>query len=117
MGRNSGATAYKVDIGSSPIENDILNGGVFYTNSTFVLNFEPNSLYFIRIVPFNSTGEAIDCNQTSFSTILGCGPNSDGFHDYWQYLYGSNHDFIIEVLYIYDRYGKLVKQINPYGKG
>ncbi|HMB99578.1 MAG TPA: T9SS type B sorting domain-containing protein [Flavobacteriaceae bacterium] len=293
-----GASAYRVYIGLSPLENDILNGGVFYTNSTFVLNFEPNSIYFIRIVPINSAGEAIDCNQTSFSTILGCGPyfdlttgelttlnpvinlpdeigicsnnggslisstdvadgfrwyfvdanqdevligndrevditetgtylyeaynliedsgfeiectsskmftvvyselpriesvdinetnlgfevliqvsgngnyeysidgadgqyqdsnffsnippdvryiyvrdkngcgfieyeffepnifpkfftpNSDGFHDVWQYLYKSDHDFIIEALYIYDQYGKLVKQINPYGRG
>lgn len=43
--------------------------------------------------------------------------NSDGFHDFWQYNYNSNHDFIIEVQYIYDLYGKLVKQIDPYGKG
>ena len=72
-----GATGYIVYIGSSPFENDILEGGVFFSNSTFVLNFESNSLYFIRIIPFNQTGEAIDCVQTSFSTVLGCGPFFD----------------------------------------
>ena len=52
-----GATGYNVFIGSSPIENDILDGGAFFTNSTFVINFEPNSIYFVRVVPFNDAGE------------------------------------------------------------
>lgn len=69
-----GATGYIVFIGRSPTENDILDGGVFSTNSTFVINFEPNNVYFIRVIPFNEAGEAIGCGQTSFSTILGCGP-------------------------------------------
>ena len=72
-----GATGYKVFIGSSPFENDILDGGAFFTNSTFVFNFEPNNIYFIRIVPFNASGEAISCYQESFSTALGCGPFYD----------------------------------------
>ncbi|GAA4816033.1 T9SS type B sorting domain-containing protein [Litoribaculum gwangyangense] len=72
-----GATGYIVSIGSTPFENDILDEGIFSTNSTFVLNFENNSLYFIRIIPFNSSGRALGCVQTSFSTILGCGPFFD----------------------------------------
>ena len=73
----AGATGYRVYIGSTPTDNDVLNGGVFFTNSTFVINFEANSVYFIRIVPFNSAGDAIECGQTSFSTVLGCGPFFD----------------------------------------
>ncbi|NNF81459.1 MAG: T9SS type B sorting domain-containing protein [Flavobacteriaceae bacterium] len=69
-----GAEGYIVYIGTSPFENDILDGGSFSTNSTFVINFEPNTVYFISIIPFNAAGEAIGCDQTSFSTILGCGP-------------------------------------------
>lgn len=68
------ASGYRVYIGKTPFENDILDGGVFFTNSTLVINFEPNTLYFIRIVPFNDGGDAIGCGQESFSTILGCGP-------------------------------------------
>jgi len=71
------ATGYIVNIGSTPFDNDVLNEGVFFTNSTFVINFETNSVYFIQIIPFNNAGEAIDCEQTSFSTILGCGPFFD----------------------------------------
>ncbi|MBT8309187.1 MAG: T9SS type B sorting domain-containing protein [Flavobacteriaceae bacterium] len=73
----SNATGYIVSIGSTPFDNDVLDAGVFTNNSTFVLNFESNSVYFIEIVPFNSAGEAIGCGQTSFSTILGCGPFFD----------------------------------------
>ena len=73
----SGANGYKVYIGSSPLENDVLDGASFFTNSTFVINFEPNTLYFIRVVPFNDSGDAIGCQQGSFSTILGCGPFFD----------------------------------------
>lgn len=71
------ATGYKVDIGKSPFINDVLDGAIFFTNSTFVLNFEPNTTYFIRVVPFNEAGDAQDCGQESFSTILGCGPFVD----------------------------------------
>ena len=70
----TGATGYIVTIGTTPTANDVLNAGTFSTNSTYVINFSPNTIYFIRIVPFNAVGQAIGCIQTSFSTILGCGP-------------------------------------------
>ena len=72
-----GATGYIVNIGRTPFVNDILDEGVFFTNSTFVLNFEPNNTYFITIIPFNDAGQAQDCAQESFSTIRGCGPFFD----------------------------------------
>ena len=71
------AKGYIVDLGKSPFINDVLDGAVFFTNSTFILNFEANTTYFIRITPFNEAGEAQDCGQESFSTILGCGPFID----------------------------------------
>jgi len=71
------AIGYIVDLGKSPFVNDVLDGAIFFTNSTFVLNFEANTTYFIRITPFNEAGEAQDCGQQSFSTILGCGPFID----------------------------------------
>ncbi|WP_190809352.1 T9SS type B sorting domain-containing protein [Flagellimonas sp. S3867] len=72
-----GATGYRVTIGSTPNAADILDNTAFPTNSTFVLEFEPNRTFFIRIVPFNSAGDAIGCGQESFSTLLGCGPYLD----------------------------------------
>lgn len=72
-----GATGYRVSIGSSPFVTDVLNNATFSTNSTFVLDFEPNRTFYITIVPFNAAGDAIGCGQESFSTILGCGPYFD----------------------------------------
>ena len=72
-----GATGYFLSIGSSPFEKDILDNATFLTNSTFVIDFEANRTFFVTIVPFNATGEAIGCTQETFSTILGCGPFFD----------------------------------------
>jgi len=38
-------------------------------------------------------------------------PNNDGYNDYWK-LYGSNNE-PDNIIYIYDRYGKLLKQLSP----
>ncbi len=44
-------------------------------------------------------------------------PNGDGYHDTWQ-VYGLNHSSQIEsIVYIFDRYGKLIKQLSPSGIG
>ena len=72
-----GATGYRVTIGSSPEAADVLDNASFSTNSTFVLDFEPNRTFFITIVPFNAAGNALSCGQESFSTSLGCGPYLD----------------------------------------
>ncbi|SEA46013.1 gliding motility-associated C-terminal domain-containing protein [Flavobacterium gillisiae] len=40
-------------------------------------------------------------------------PNGDGYNDYWN-LKGANKDFnSTSLIYIFDRYGKLLKKINP----
>ncbi|WP_044403370.1 T9SS type B sorting domain-containing protein [Lacinutrix sp. Hel_I_90] len=44
-------------------------------------------------------------------------PNSDTYHDYW-IPKGLSKEFQSHVyIAIYDRYGKLLKQLNPYGRG
>ena len=78
----AGATGYKVTITKTPTptdSQDIVLGGVsFPTNSTPILELEPNTTYFIRIVPFNLAGDAIGCTAIeSFSTEIGCGPYFD----------------------------------------
>ncbi|MBT8184233.1 MAG: T9SS type B sorting domain-containing protein [Eudoraea sp.] len=72
-----GATGYKVTIGNTPFTAEVLDSGIFLTNSTFVIDFEPNRTFFITIIPFNDAGDAIGCVQESFSTLLGCGPYID----------------------------------------
>jgi gliding motility-associated-like protein len=44
-------------------------------------------------------------------------PNGDGFHDTWQ-IYGVNIASQFEsVIYIFDRFGKLIKQLSPQSLG
>jgi gliding motility-associated-like protein len=42
-------------------------------------------------------------------------PNNDGYNDTWN-LYGMQ-DQLDAKIYIFDRYGKLIKQISPNGTG
>ncbi|RDY60972.1 T9SS type B sorting domain-containing protein [Flagellimonas nanhaiensis] len=72
-----GAVGYRLTVGTTPTNANVLDNAAFFTNSTFVLNFEPNRTFFITIVPFNAAGDAIGCTQESFSTLLGCGPYLD----------------------------------------
>ena len=71
------ATGYRVSIGTSPLETNILDDATFYKTSTLVIDFEPNRTFFITITPFNEAGLAMGCTQETFSTILGCGPYYD----------------------------------------
>ena len=77
------ATGYRVTITKTPVPLDpddiILDAGAFPTNSTPIIDLEPNTTYFIRIVPFNEAGNAIGCETIleSFSTEIGCGPYFD----------------------------------------
>jgi len=44
-------------------------------------------------------------------------PNSDGINDYWN-LKGINSSFYKNtIIYIFDRYGKLLKQVSPSSRG
>jgi gliding motility-associated-like protein len=42
-------------------------------------------------------------------------PNGDGYHDTWN-IVGVSREFSAKI-YIFDRYGKLLKQLSPTGKG
>ncbi|MDT0675751.1 T9SS type B sorting domain-containing protein [Autumnicola musiva] len=42
-------------------------------------------------------------------------PNGDGYNDTWGLIFADEME--VRALYIFDRYGKLLKQISPYGPG
>lgn len=71
------ATGYRVTIGNSPTSNEVLDNTNFFTNATFIIELEANKTFFVTIIPFNAAGDAIGCEQESFSTLLGCGPFFD----------------------------------------
>lgn len=72
-----GAIGYRVSLGNTPNQNDILDNAIFTKNSTFVIDFLPSQTYFITIIPYNRAGEAIGCGQSSFTTIFDCSPITD----------------------------------------
>ncbi|MEP3211405.1 MAG: T9SS type B sorting domain-containing protein [Maribacter sp.] len=71
------ATGYRVTVGTTPFNGNVLDNVSFRENSTLILEFEPNLTFFVTIIPFNAAGEALGCEQQSFSTLLGCGPYFD----------------------------------------
>lgn len=44
-------------------------------------------------------------------------PNDDGYNDYWNFTGIKNPLYKNTIIYIYDRYGKLLKQISPFDEG
>lgn len=68
------ADGYRVTIGTTPFNGNVVDSTTFITNSSLFIEFEPNLTFFITVIPFNAAGDALGCQQESFSTILGCGP-------------------------------------------
>ena len=69
------ATGYRLSVGTTPGGTDILdNADLGNTTSTLVLDFDEGTTYYIAIFPYNNAGVAQNCEETSFSTTLGCGP-------------------------------------------
>ena len=85
--------------------------------------------------PWEDSGTFIDVtpgeHMVSVRDINGCGegkafvyvidyplyftPNGDGYHDTWNIIGVSNQ--VNAKINIFDRYGKLIKEVNPSGKG
>ena len=87
----------------------------FYQDSNYFGNV-PAGIYEVYVKDKNGCGIV-----TKIVAILGLPkfftPNGDNFNDYWQLkgasaLFNSN-----TIIYIFDRYGKLLTQLNPSGLG
>jgi gliding motility-associated-like protein len=44
-------------------------------------------------------------------------PNNDGYNDYWNFSGINDPLYKNAIIYIYDRYGKLLKQLSPFEQG
>jgi len=106
---------------SNRIEVSVIGDGPFqYSIDNFIYQ---ESKVFTDLLPGYYTVYVRDVNGcdlvTATATIIAAPPyftpNEDGFHDYWQVT-------AIETepnaqIYIFDRFGKLLKQISPLGPG
>ncbi|PHN95387.1 hypothetical protein CSC80_08665 [Maribacter sp. 6B07] len=112
---------YRISIGTSPDTNDILDNldmGLA-TQYTHGEEFPFNTEIYVTIIPYNSVGEAMACDQQSFTTLTpedetkyGFSPDGDGINEYWHIehieYYPEN------VVSIYNRWGDMVFQIKNY---
>lgn len=66
------ATEYFLFIGTSPGNEDILNGVSMGSNLSYtpITSLSPNTVYYIKVVPRNNTGFAQNCIEESFTTGL-----------------------------------------------
>ncbi|MBK6565933.1 MAG: T9SS type A sorting domain-containing protein [Saprospiraceae bacterium] len=65
----SDATGYKISIGTSSGETDILDShDVGNTNSIDSLNLPCGSFIYVSIIPYNDYGDAFNCSEQLFST-------------------------------------------------
>ncbi|MCL5128152.1 T9SS type B sorting domain-containing protein [Algibacter sp. L4_22] len=120
-----GATGYMLTLETLTTGIDVLNifdlGDV--TSYTPPTNLPKNRTIVITIVPYNIGGEAIGCIEEFFQTgeVIGAEippkfftPNNDNTNDYW--IVPNLLNQVSKVL-IYNRYGKLLKQINDLSIG
>lgn len=121
------ATIQNVQIVDLTIENTVTiltSGSGDYEYSLDNENYQ-DSNYFINVPSGVYTIFVRDkkgCGSVSKEiSVLGIPnyftPNGDGYNDYWN-IKGINSRFNAEtIIYIFDRYGKLIKQINPLSQG
>lgn len=74
-----------------------------------------NDIYTIYVRDINGCGEKNSNTITTISYPNYFTPNGDGYNDTWN-IKGLTAEFDAKI-YIFDRYGKLLKQINAYGNG
>lgn len=88
--------------------------GPFQTSNTF-LNVMPD-IHIVYVKDLNGCGTS---NREVY--VLGIPkfltPNGDGYHDTWNVKGISKLFNAKTIIYIFDRYGKLLKQISPLGEG
>ena len=64
-------TGYKITIGTSSGGTDIRNGVDLGNVTTYVpvTNWQPNTTYYVTVIAYNANGDAVNCTETSFTTI------------------------------------------------
>jgi len=91
-----------------------LDDGPFQEGSLFTNNVLPGS-HVVTIKDVNGCGsQRIDVNVIDYPRFLT--PNQDGFHDTWNIIGIAEFDPTAKI-YIFDRFGKLLKQISPIDGG
>ncbi|MBT8184192.1 MAG: T9SS type B sorting domain-containing protein, partial [Eudoraea sp.] len=121
----AGAAGYILNVGITPggaeiVANENITGTVAFS---FTDLLPENTRIYVSITPYGSNGPAEDCLEESFDTtgpeVVTVNfpiprfftPNNDGFNDRW--IVNSTAEIVITTVWIFNRYGQLIKQIAP----
>ncbi|CAM4112577.1 BspA family leucine-rich repeat surface protein [Zobellia roscoffensis] len=112
---------YRLSLGTSPGGTDIVNNLDMGTNTNYtpIEEYPFDTQIYVTITPYNSKGDAIQCEEQSFTTVIpedetkyGFSPDGDGINDYWHI---DNIEYYPEnVVMIYNRWGDAVFEIKNY---
>ncbi|WP_162296710.1 BspA family leucine-rich repeat surface protein [Confluentibacter citreus] len=120
------AIGYKLTVGTSSSAFNILNAYDVGNVTTYNLpsDLPENTTIYVSIIPYNLDGDATACVEEIFSTetiVINSDlppkfftPNNDNVNDYWIVPNSLN---LISSIFIYDRYGKLLKQMVDISSG
>ncbi len=73
------AVGYHLTVGTSSGASDVFSGNIMGGLTEQYVSTDANSTYYVNIVPFNNSGDAVGCTETSFNTnntISYCGVSS-----------------------------------------
>lgn len=99
---------FQLSLNNGPWKGNIYNYG------TYKFKDVPLGEHTITVRDSNGCGEAIVKIDVMGSPPFFT-PNSDGYHDTWN-IYGM-HKHPEAKIYVYDRFGKLITQVNPLDSG
>ncbi|WP_430400361.1 choice-of-anchor L domain-containing protein [Flavobacterium sp.] len=110
---NSSNSATIITSGNGTYEFSL--DGINYQDSNFFSNLEAGE-YLVYVQDKNGCGIVTNTfyilDYPKFFT-----PNNDGYNDTWQIKNLEKRGFEASKIYIFDRYGKLLKQISPLEQG
>ncbi|AOW19243.1 T9SS type B sorting domain-containing protein [Urechidicola croceus] len=87
-----------------------------FQNEPFFENVTPG-IHLIKINDKNGCGESTPLEVAVIGFPRFFTPNNDGENDYWQVKGVSSDFFSSSIIYIFDRYGKLIANIDPTSEG
>ncbi|MFK7814104.1 MAG: BspA family leucine-rich repeat surface protein [Maribacter sp.] len=115
---------YRISIGTTSGGNDIVDNQDMGSSTSYSHNgeFPFGTEIFVTITPYNSKGDADQCEAQSFTTLVpedetkyGFSPDGDGINEYWHI---ENIQYYPEnVVTIYNRWGDAVFRIDNYDNG
>ena len=118
----SNADGYRISIGTTSGGNDILNDEDVGILTTYQLTDELpfGQQIFVNITPYNGEGDAENCEEQSFATIVepeieslnGLSPDGDGINEFWRIEGIENYPN--NTVVIYNRWGDMVFKTESY---